>query len=1535
MIPPTLVLAAALAAGDADFERHVLDTTFYCEGAGVGDLDGDGATDVVSGPWIYLGPDFARRVALYEAKPFDPLHYSDSFFAWSRDLDGDGWLDVVQVGFPGAEAWWFENPGAAGGAWTRHLIHDTVDNESPAYVDLVGDEAPELVCCSGGAFGWLAPGADPRERWSFHALSEDLGKQRFTHGLGVGDVDGDGRADVLAMEGWWRQPADLADGPWAFHPVRFSREIGGAQMLVLDVDGDGDADVVTSQNAHGWGLSWYEQRAGGAFVEHVITGATREQNPWGVRVASPHALAACDVDGDGLTDFVSGRRHWAHGPQGDEEGDVPSAIWWFRLERRADGAVFVPHLVDDDSGVGTQVTAADVNGDGRPDVVVGNKQGTFVFVQRAAGASVDEPRRHMAPPALAPRDGGRRPRGADGRELNLGFERGDLSDWTAEGAAFLGQPVLGDTCVVRGREPSLHAGRAWVGGYELEGDAPTGRLRSASFVLDADWASFLVGGGSSQATRVELVDADGDVLCRATGADYESMKVVVVDLAAHRGARAHLELVDEATGGWGHLNFDDFLLHDERPVIDADRLALPLDVVAHAGLAPEEAAAAMTVPSGFAVDLVAAEPDLHQPVALAIDDAGRLWVAEAHSYPARRGEGQGRDVIVVFSDTDGDGAYETRTVFQEGLDLVSGLEVGHGGAWIGAAPFLYFVPDRDGDLVPDGPPEVVLDGWHYEDTHETLNAFTWGPDGWLYGCHGVFTHSRVGAPGTPDDERVPLNAGVWRLHPKTRAFEVFAWGTSNPWGVTFDEAGQAFVTACVIPHLYHLAQGGRYERQAGSHFEPWVYEDIGTIADHRHYLGATPHSGNSRSSAAGGGHAHCGALIYQGDAFPAEYRGRILMNNVHGNRVNQDVLERVGSGFVGRHGQDLLLANDAWFRGIALESGPDGCVYLTDWYDERACHSNERELWDRTNGRLYRLRYGALAPRVVDLAAASDAELVALLDHDDAWHARHALRLLQERGGAAAAEALRARVVADGAPRARCARCGRCTASRASTRRSASRSCAARTRTSRRGACSSRPRTARSPTRSRRRGSTRRARRTRRACACTSRRRSSASARRCRTRASSPRRCSRAVRTRTTRTCRTSTGTRWRACSRTTRPRGSSSRARARWSGRGAWRCAGWPPPPAGARRSAPSWRAGPARGRTTSSPRSSARWQIGAASRRPPPGPPRTRALAAGDAALRERALWLAASFGDASAVPALAAACVRDVARPDEQRVRALEALVGTEAPEVGPLLVEALTQPALRAAAVSGLARHGVDGAPAALLALVAESDLAGRRAIHTTLAAREAYAPALLAALEDGRLAREEVTASVVRVLRGYADEALAARVVALFGVERPPGEDALARIAALKAELEAGALKRADAARGRAVFARTCAQCHTLFGEGGDLAPDLTGSNRADVEYVLTNLVDPSAVIGRDYQATVVRTTDGLLVVGILKEENEEGLVLRSETETWVVRHDEVEERVLSEVSTMPNGLLETLAEGELADLVRYLGSEEQVPLPAE
>ena len=332
-----------------------------------------------------------------------------------------------------------------------------------------------------------------------------------------------------------------------------------------------------------------------------------------------------------------------------------------------------------------------------------------------------------------------------------------------------------------------------------------------------------------------------------------------------------------------------------------------------------------------------------------------------------------------------------------------------------------FVPVKDWDNpAPAGDPQILLDGWDYaRDTHETLNTFHWGPDGWLYGTHGVFCPSNVGKPGTPKEQRQWVDAAVWRYHPTKHQFEVFAEGTSNPWGFDFDENGQLIEEACVIPHLFHMVQGGRYHRQGGAHYavgpdettrfaakkegktdktlHPFIYDDIKTIADHAHFRGGQwTDKDRLASDDLGGGHAHAGMLIYQGDSFPAEYRGKMFMNNIHGARINMDIPERAGSGFVGKHGADFLKFNDIWSQVVDLRSGPDGSIYMIDWYDKNQCHLNDVNAHDRSNGRIYKVSYGD-AKWKVDLTKATDEQLVAFLKLKNNWMAQHAQRILQER----------------------------------------------------------------------------------------------------------------------------------------------------------------------------------------------------------------------------------------------------------------------------------------------------------------------------------------------------------------------------------------------------------------------------------------------------------------------------------------------------------------------------------------------------------
>ena len=511
--------------------------------------------------------------------------------------------------------------------------------------------------------------------------------------------------------------------------------------------------------------------------------------------------------------------------------------------------------------------------------------------------------------------------------------------------------------------------------------------------------------GSLPGTRVEIVTKDdGKVIHTGRGANVENMARSIVDLRKFAGREIYIRIVDDETGGWGHVNFDDFVFHNAEPKFcgaAAQRVvAMTADDVKYAGLDPEAAAKAAILPDGFELKLFAAEPDIINPIAFSIDDRGRLWVVQSHTYPIRAKEGEGKDSIIVFEDTKGTGHFDKRTVFIEGLNLVSGIATGFGGVWVGAAPNLLFIPIADGDTPkPAGPPQVLLDGWGYQDTHETLNTLTWGPDGWLYGCHGVFTNSNVCKPGAPDSERTKINApGSGASIPTRQIFEVFGEGTSNSWGIDFDTNGQLFAEACVIPHLFHIVQGGRFNRQAGEHFEKHTYADIPTIADHRHYVGnAGPHAGNGKSDSVGGGHAHAGLMMYQGNSWPSQYNGQIFMGNIHGQRINMDIPVPSGSGFIGKHGADFINFDDRWSQVVNFLPDPDGSVYFIDWYDKQQCHTTNVADVDETSGRIFKLIYKNQPATNFYLTNKSDDELAALVTSPNEFQSRHARRLLQER----------------------------------------------------------------------------------------------------------------------------------------------------------------------------------------------------------------------------------------------------------------------------------------------------------------------------------------------------------------------------------------------------------------------------------------------------------------------------------------------------------------------------------------------------------
>lgn len=1367
---------------------------FFSEGIASGDINGDGSVDLVVGPYWLEGPDFDVRHQVQAGDPVDPHGYAPHFFSFTDDLNHDGNLDILHIGFPGQAAYWLENPGdhkseSGSQIWARHEVIDIVDNESPTYVDLTGDGVREILCSRQGSFGYATPKPDdPNALWNFHAISPNtVAGGRFTHGLGYGDINGDGRTDILEKNGWWEQPETLADDPnWKFHAFPFSGP-GGSQMFAADFDGDGDADVVTALAAHGYGVAWYEQVLDGdkiSFKQHLIAGSKPSETSSGLVFSQPHAVTIADIDGDFLLDIVTGKRPWAHGPHGDPEPLAAPVLYWFQCQRNADGTTdFIPRLISDDSGVGVDVLVTDINQDGLPDVVSANKRG--VFVHRQSRTPADQ-----------------------------------------------------------------------LVAAKLDITAPAKLLPSAKWPTE--------------------------------------------------------------------------------------------------GLEPLAAAKQFTAPEGFHVDLVAGEPDLHQPVAFCFDGAGRIWVAEAHTYPRRAPEGEGKDVIRVFEDKDGDGKFETKKTFIEGLNLVSGIEVGFGGVYVGAAPYLLFIPDRDQDGIADSKPEILLDGFGYQDTHETLNTFTWGPDGWLYGCHGVFTHSNVGAPGTPDDQRTKINAGVFRFHPVTRKFEVFAAGTSNPWGLAFDQRGQAFVTACVIPHAYHMVHGGRFQRQAGQHFNPYTFDDIKTIADHAHYAGnIADHAWWGRNEAveddatslAGGGHAHCGALMYYGDNWPVNYRGNLLMHNIHGNRVNVDLLRQDGTGYIASHGRDLVFANDPWFRGIGMQLGPDGALYLIDWYDANACHRNSPEIWDRTNGRMYRVRFGDQQARKIDVAHASIEQLVDYLSHENEFHVRAArMELMQRSAEGQSLGGVRTKLL------------GMVNASNISSEQRLDYLWAAH--------------------------------------------------------AIAPINPSEAKQLFSSSDSDVRAWTIQLVCEQGTPPQelitsllelakndrspvvslylasalirlsGDEESLAARWQIAESLTVNGdsqfdknlplmiWyaveplvPQQPDRAMQLAANCQIPLVRqfiyrraatdpelvnslvAAMAKQPNDQIAIQMihelaGASAKLGKIAMPKswpdvvTRASKFEDANVRREIQALSVSFGDKSIFPILRET-VRDANAELGLRQEALAALARGADPQLEDLAKALFAENQLRTDVLPLLARFDSTDIPQLILTNYDSMDATMKRTALDALSSRKSHAEALLDAMESEKVPRTDVSAVHAGKIRQLGDNDLSKRLTELWGQVGATPEDIAKEIAELKKFYTGKRLASANANHGRQIYQQTCGQCHKLFGEGGDIGPDLTGANRGNIDYLLENILAPNAIVGKDYQAVTVLTLDGRVVTGLVREQSDAAIVLHDAEKLVTIPQSEIDSISETVRSVMPEGILKPFNEEQIGDLLAYLQSTSQVlPLAA-
>jgi putative membrane-bound dehydrogenase-like protein len=939
-------------------------------------------------------------------------------------------------------------------------------------------------------------------------------------------------------------------------------------------------------------------------------------------------------------------------------------------------------------------------------------------------------------------------------------------------------------------------------------------------------------------------------------------------------------------------------------------------------LNPEEAVASMTLIDGFKANAWAGEPMVTQPMAFCWDDRGRLWVAENRDYESR-GSGFsnfGDSRIVILEDTDHDGDADTRKIFLEGIPFPSAIAVGFDGLFLGAPPNFLFVPDKNGDDVADKENiEVLLTGWGIRDRHETINSLHWGPDGWLYGLEGFATPSKIRKPNGkgkiykpkepfPEDlldaDGVDINGGVWRFHPTKKIFEAVAHGFSNPWGIDYDSKGQLFISACVIPHMFHVIPGGIYHRQGGQHFNPYVYSDIQTIVDHRH-----------RS-------AHGGARVYQSDAFPKIHQGRLFMANIHEHAVLSDVLERKGSGFVAHHGDDFLLANNAQWIGFSMEVGPAGDMFVLDWHDADICG---KEVMNKETGRIFRIApEKSLAEnfegRYNDLKKMSDDQLAALQTSKSDWHARRARVILQHRAAVGkisegSVKQLRNLFNEEKNPdyRLRGMWASHITKNISETELQ--------------NALSDKDEYVRAWA-------------IQMLCEDKSASKSSVDilVKMSSTDPSAVVRLYLAAALQ-----RVDVEARWKiAEGLISKPNDADDHNIPKMIWYGMENLVAQTPDKAIVMAGACKL---PMIAEFTSRRLVDANaldLLVSELGKKPLQLAPMLKGMHAGlegrsdikppanwgnvyaqlksDKAVAPLAQEIAQLFGDKEAAQKFITT-LKNQSASVETKALALKSLAAKQNPELLPILPTLLNEPSLRIDAIRAMAAFEHEPFGKLLLGGFSKFNAQEQSEALQTLSARSVYGRALTQAIKDGKIKKAQVPAYVARQLRRVVGNGF----VEVWGpIDQVTGDKAVA-YKRYQHLLKDPTLATADIANGKILFQRTCSACHTLNGEGGKLGPDLTGSNRSNINYLLSNLIEPSSEIQEDYKMVVITSRDGRTYSGNVIAENERQVTMRViGRDQLVLNKSDIQSREVAATSLMPERLLETLTDREVVDFIGYL-----------
>jgi putative membrane-bound dehydrogenase-like protein len=1426
--------------------------------------------------------------------------------------------------------------------WKRQQLHGDFYSEGAAIGDINGDGKPDIVA---GPFWWEGPTFEKKHAYyepkifningysdNFFAYVHDFNADLKNDILILGFPGKEARLYLNNVERTFQSvgsdetSSKTRSTYWPMHLV--ADVVDNESPVFTDITGDGKPEIVCSTSGR---FGWFEPNWDKPTEKWPFVAVTDD-----MKVAKfTHGLGVGDVDGDGKLDLLEARRWWENQGAGvaNSRPDLASPAPWTQ------------HNFAAGVGGGAQMFAYDFDGNGTNDVftsLAAHRYGVAVYLQNKDAAETAAP--HWTRVMLASEQPQDNDYGIVFSQPHAAF----LADIDGDGVKDI---VTGKRYWAHNGHDPDERGHRVIYWYQTKRDGKGG----------VDFVPHLVDAESGVGVDVQVGDVNGDTL----------PDIVV-------GNKAGV-----------------YILTQERKDTTADLTpkklygpALKPQAEYAKGQSPADALKSIQLPGGFKAELIAAEPDLVQPMAFTFDERGRIWVVEGNSYPQPREVGQGQDRIKILEDQDGDGTFETKKIFCEGLNLVSGIELGFGGVWVGAAPYLMFIP-RDGDsTVPLNKSDtsnetyktyskvpglnftahILLDGWGTQDTHETLNSFIWGPDGWLYGCHGVFTHSRVGKPGTPDDQREPINAGVWRYHPVRHEFEVFAHGTSNPWGLDYDQHGEWFVTACVIPHLYHIVPGGRYHRQAGQHFNAYTYEDIKTIADHAHYAGnprpdvtfdKTTGAGvmNNDTNALGGGHAHCGLAIYQSSLFPPTYRNQLLFGNLHGHRLVANYTDVKSSTYIGKHAADFLRANDMHFIPVTQKVGPDGALYVSDWSDQQICHrgSGAVEHWDRSNGRIYRVTYAGpphtsdgsdlsdksdFPKAPFDLAKEPDEKLARLaVQTENDWFSRMARRVLMEKaqtndqivstafraigdfGHQSETTTLRTLWLATSCLS------GQTMMPEPNSQTESYRAWAVRTSPSDEGSefeyIEDLAREDQSPVVRREIASfLQRLPNDEREVLATALLKHGEDAEDPMIPlliwygiepvvAADP-----------------AVGMQLAKVSKMPKVTGFIYR---RLSSDDAGR---------GAVLAKLVQESDPAKREATLEMILNAVRNSGA-TKMPENWPqiasqllvvrPSSRLEEDERAKARTTNLVreLSALFGDAEALQVFRDQLALSAASTAE-REKALTVLLQARDASTAQTLLQIVSgevPTSLRRKAIQALASLKDAETPKILGAALPKLSANELPDAVNTLASTKEGAKALLKAVEAKNVPATSLSPFLVRQLTAFDDGEINALIKSAWGDVNAPKADLAERTKKYRDLLTPAKLAKGDLAKGKMLYTATCGQCHKLFGEGQNVGPDITGSNRADLNYLLENVLDPNAVIGKAYQLNLFTMKDGRVMSGVIKDENPATvkIAMMGGVEFTLPQAD-IAKREVSKLSTMPEGLFDALQPEMVVDLVKYLQS---------